>query len=522
MKKRFMIAICCLVLLMQLLPVVPMAETTVARTADKGAVSQDLYYCRSELAKLPNGAALVAAYDRIVDGINKGLDSIDIQLTKEEFYLVFDSTRRDHTEQFWVDSTYGTTPDRFDQNIVATFHPEYTMTGKALTDAKVAFEEAVSKKFLDRLSPDMSEYEMEKALHDMIATQVVYTTGATNAHNAYGAIVEGVAVCEGYAESLQYLLQRVGIQSVEVLGYGITDPATGAGENHAWNIVRIDGAYYCVDLTWDDHGEENFLSYAYFNQNDATFNADHKAWVMGYENGANWDGGFEFPACTSTAANYYTKNNLRISNYDANSIGALLQNNKLSVTVYVDGDVVTFLAWYGENIREIAQAAGVTGSFKYGHTQNKNEVHLIIETCGHTQLDTVEAKAATCTEDGNTAYYVCQNKSCGKWFSDAEAKLEILNKDLVKVLSSGHVWERKEDEAAIKDAESETYWYTCSTCGAVSDTLFFGPEPEAPEEPAFDLNAIIDLILANPFILGGGGGGILLIVIIAVIRKMRG
>lgn len=519
MKKRLMIALCCLVLLMQLLPIVPMAETASTQTVDKGTtIPQELYYCRTELSKLPNGKALVEAYDRIVEGINQGLTDIEIQLTKEEFNLVFDATRRDHTEQFWVDSTYGTTPDRFNENIVDTFHPEYTISGKALTDAKVAFEEAV-KKFLNRLTPDMSEYEMEKALHDMIATHVVYTTGAPNAHNAYGALVEGVAVCEGYAESLQYLLQRVGIQSVEILGYGTTDLETGKGENHAWNIVRIDGKYYYVDLTWDDHGEQNFLSYAYFNQNGATFNVDHEAWVIGYENGKDWDGGFDFPECNSLDANYYQANNLRFDSYNVNMIAELLKNNKLSVTLFVEGDVDAFVLWYNSNIQEIAKAAGVNSSFSYGHVKNRNEVRIVIETCGHTQLEAVEAKAATCTEDGNTAYYICKNEECGKWFSDAAATLEISNKDLVKVLSSGHNWVRKEDASVIKDAESETYWYTCSTCNTVSDTLFFGPEPEAP---AFDLNAIIDFLLANPLILGGGGGGILLIVIIAIIRKIRG
>lgn len=512
-----MIALCCLVLLVNLFSIVPMAETTGTGTVDKGTVSQDLYYCRTELANLPNGQNLVAAYDRLVEGINETKSEIKIQLSEEEFKLVLDATRRDHTEQFWMGSTYAMTPSAYDETFIETIQPTYTMSGTELTDARVAFEQAVQN-ILGRLTPGMSEYEMEKAIHDMIATQVVYTTGATNAHNAYGALVDGQAVCEGYAESLQYLLQRVGIQSVEVFGYGITDPETGVGENHAWNIVRIDGEYYLVDLTWDDQGKSNYLSYAYLNQTSAIFNLDHQAWGVGYENGENWDGGFDLPECTATAANYYTKNNLRISNYTIEAIGELLKNNKLSVTVFVDADPAAFLQWYGDNIQAIANAAGVTGSFHYGHTQNRREVRLTIETCGHTQVKLVEAKAATCTEDGNTAYYICQNEDCGKWFSDAEAESEILNKELVKVLSQGHTWARKEDEATLKDGETETYWYTCSTCGTVSDTLFFGPEAEEP----FDFNVILDFILSNPLILGGGGGSILLIVIIAVIRKVRG
>ena len=52
------------------MPIVPMAETTGAVVSiDKGTISQDLYYCRDQLAKMPNGVALVAAYDNIINGL---------------------------------------------------------------------------------------------------------------------------------------------------------------------------------------------------------------------------------------------------------------------------------------------------------------------------------------------------------------------------------------------------------------------------------------------------------------------
>ena len=92
MKKRFMIALCCLILLMQILPIVPMADTAAAQTVDKGTVSQELYYCRTELSKLPNGQKLVAVYDRIVAGVNECATEIEIGLSEDEFKLVLDAT----------------------------------------------------------------------------------------------------------------------------------------------------------------------------------------------------------------------------------------------------------------------------------------------------------------------------------------------------------------------------------------------------------------------------------------------
>lgn len=515
MKKRFMIALCCLVLLMQLLPVVPMAETTSTATVDKGTVAQDLYYCRVELAKMPNGQALVAAYDRIVAGINECATEIEIELSEEEFRLVLDATRRDHTEQFWMDSGYSTVASEDDDSFIVTMQPQYTMTGVQLADAKVAFEQA-TRSILARLTPDMSQYEMEKALHDMLAVQVDYVTGAPNAHNAYGALVENQAVCEGYAESLQYLLQRVGIQSVEVLGSSI-NPSTQKQENHAWNIVRIDGEYYLIDLTWDDQGKSRFLSYAYFNQTTAVFENDHVQWTVGYENGETSACIIDLPLCNATVENYYIKNNLVVGDYDVQSIGTLLKNNDLAVWLFIDSDVNAFIDWFHNSYEAVAVVAGAKDPWTANIIGIGNEVYLEFSAkCEHKHTQLVEAVSATCEQDGNIAYYVCQNKNCGKWFADAEAQSYIITHDIVNVFSMGHTWVRKEEEAAL--LEGETYWYTCSACGTLSDTFSFGPEPEE----TFDFGSILDFLLENPIILGGGGGSVLLIVIIALIRKARG
>ena len=544
MKKRLMIALCCLVLLVNLLPIVPMAETTAAETVDKGIPDYDseLYYCRAELYKLPNGQKLVDAYDRIVEGINNTAAEIEIDLSEEEFKLVLDATRRDHTEQFWVGSRYSMIPSVNDETFIEIMQPTYTMSGVELENARVAFEQAV-KKFLERLTPDMSEYDIVKALHDMLAAHVEYISD-TNAHNAYGALCEKKAVCEGYAESLQYLLQRAGIQSIEVFGYGITNPETKEGENHAWNIVRIDGEYYLTDLTWDD--QKSIISYAYFNQTSRYFDEDHKAWVVGYENGENWNGGFDLPECTDTVANYYIQNNLVVNDgYTAESIGKLLGDNNLSVMLYLNTDTEAFLDWYGNEFQNILYAAtGKYSGYQAYYTQlARGELHINLEGCGHSQVTLVEEKAATCTEDGNTAYYVCQNEACGKWFSDAKAEYEILSHQTVKVFSNGHdftVRNTADENALVSRAgncqEYDTYWYSCAVCDEMSDTYTFTTEAGAhvdedgdgvcdlcrDGESSFSFEAVIDFILANPIILGGIGGAIVLAIIVAIISKARG
>lgn len=538
MKKRLLIALCCLVLLMQMLPIVPLAETV-----DKGAAPKEFYYCREALKTLENSDALLFAYDSIVAGIDACAEEIIVsnnqyKISPAEFEMVLEATRRDHTEQFWMGGSY--TPSH-DGEVFWSLKPTYLMMGAELQDAKAAFEQAISL-MLARLSPEMSQYEMEKALHDMLASQIVYDGSAPNAHNAYGALVEGRAVCEGYAESLQCLLHRVGIQSVEIFGYGI-NPSTGLGEPHAWNAVCIDDYYYLVDLTWND--QQNILLHAYFNQTTEIMDEDHDQWIIGQN--ANNEiltcEVFDLPVCTETEANYFTKENLRIQNYTAESIGKLLKENNLSVSLFIDSDLAAFKAWYEKNIVDIATAAGVSGEFLFGSTNIGREIRIYIETCLHENMTFVEAKSATCNEDGHTAYYVCQEKDCGKWFTDSTAKSEIVNRDSVKVLSIGHNWSVRdtENEAALVSRatncqEHDTYWYICSACGEMSDTYTFttvaGAHVDAngdkicdlcgDGEQPFDFGAILDFLLANPIILGGGGGAILLAVLIAIIRKARG
>ncbi len=85
-----------------------------------------------------------------------------------------------------------------------------------------------------------------KEFHDYLCETVVYDLGATYAHEPYGSLIDGRAVCEGYAEAFKLFCDRFNIPCVLVLGVGNT-------EDHMWNYVQMeDGKWYAVDVTWDD------------------------------------------------------------------------------------------------------------------------------------------------------------------------------------------------------------------------------------------------------------------------------
>lgn len=66
-----------------------------------------------------------------------------------------------------------------------------------------------------------------------------------------GLIGEYGPVCESYARAMKVLCDRAGIPCVLVDGYAVNG-ANGTGENHMWNYVKMDGAWYAVDTTWND------------------------------------------------------------------------------------------------------------------------------------------------------------------------------------------------------------------------------------------------------------------------------
>lgn len=89
--------------------------------------------------------------------------------------------------------------------------------------------------------------DVQKALllHDRLSMICQYDYSYSDIGGTpYGAMVGGSAVCQGYAEAYDYLLEEVGISSEYCQSNAL---------NHIWNIVYIDNTPYHVDVTWDDY-----------------------------------------------------------------------------------------------------------------------------------------------------------------------------------------------------------------------------------------------------------------------------
>ncbi|MGN0817818.1 MAG: transglutaminase domain-containing protein [Candidatus Coproplasma sp.] len=135
--------------------------------------------------------------------------------------------------------------------------------------------------YLDSVVGESEAYRLAFAFHDKIIENIDYARDSAGdpvtenwAHGVEGVFARGAAVCEGYAKAFSLLLNACGVENVYVTGMS-------NGEGHAWNMVKIDGAWYWYDLTWDDQPNiANGIIYDYFCKSDATF-ADHSLSVTG-------------------------------------------------------------------------------------------------------------------------------------------------------------------------------------------------------------------------------------------------
>jgi hypothetical protein len=154
---------------------------------------------------------------------------------------------KSHKYQWWTDASGTVT--RF---LLLDF--QYGI-GKGEYAARKAELDRESAKALERLKTVIDPIGKALALHDHIVTVCEYDTAAADADDAsplartaYSVLVRHKAVCEGYTMGYRYLLNLAGIQSEELVGLAnVPNP-----KPHAWNYLKIEDAWYHVDVTWDD------------------------------------------------------------------------------------------------------------------------------------------------------------------------------------------------------------------------------------------------------------------------------
>lgn len=162
--------------------------------------------------------------------------------------------------------------------IIATVNgKEYPLTVRV---EEKSMDERITQIIRATIKKGMSTREKIKAVHDWMIQNVKYDYENYKkgnvpeiSHTAKGALLRGIAVCDGYSEAFQKIMNRLGIPCQVIIG-----EADGGG--HAWNKVKIGRKWRYIDVTFDDPIVNNQNTntkpyYTYFLKTASQMRKDH-------------------------------------------------------------------------------------------------------------------------------------------------------------------------------------------------------------------------------------------------------
>lgn len=257
---------------------------------------------------------------------------------------VFRCVMNDHPELFYVEGytyTKYTSQGGEEQIVRLTFSGKYTMDEAGRQERQEKIDRRVQE-CLSGIGEEASEYEKVKYVYEYLIKNTQYDLNAEDNQNICSVFLNSRSVCQGYAKSMQYLLNRLGI---------FADLVTGTvenGEGHAWNLVRVDGAYYYVDPTWGDAYYElsgggadcpvdklPSINYDYLCVTTKQLTRTHTI-----------DNVVPLPECVSLDANYYVREDAYFTGYDRQKIAGLFDQ------AYEDGDEIVTIKCSGSEVYE--------------------------------------------------------------------------------------------------------------------------------------------------------------------------
>ncbi len=265
-----------------------------------------------------NTVGTPASYDEVysaaLDCLEAGETVIEFKrnLDSNVVYEAMDAVGRDYPDLFWVNG-YTITNSAAGRKGTLEIDLLPGVSESSIPELHRELEEK-AESIIAGIPVESSNYEKMLYIHDYIVKNTVYSHRKTDADTnglwgtAYGCIVQGDAVCQGYTEAFAYFMKLLDIECGMVSG-------TAGGEGHIWNYVNLDGEYYWIDVTWDDPDEQgNYgedVVHSYFLVDDEHLLRSREI----------LEGEDPFvPECSSMRENYFVRNNALIQSYSLEAV----------------------------------------------------------------------------------------------------------------------------------------------------------------------------------------------------------
>lgn len=253
-------------------------------------------------------------------------------------------------------------------------------------------KDAIADKLIDQQVKKIkktakTDFDKVKAVNDYIVSNTSYGGIGDDRHTAYGLMQKKIAVCQGYALSVQKMLTKLNIPVRYVVGRSLN-------QDHAWNKVKVSGVWYNLDTTWNDPvpNSETEISYKYFLISDAQLKKTHTWKKANYPAATNKK--YDFLADSSSAVLvgnvfYYSnsKDKERLYSYNLKTVKKeklsntrvqylVYANSKLYFSNYSNGAYLYSMALKGKNIKQLNKMNSynlmLKGSYLYFKSKEKN------------------------------------------------------------------------------------------------------------------------------------------------------
>ncbi len=240
--------------------------------------------------------------------------------TQKQIREISNCVFKDYPQLFYVDQgyTYRWLENSYGQITSAQMEFSLKQYDKNLKLVRLDVEEQVNKK-VEVLKKLDSPYQQIKTLYKYFALTKNYDISLIDDQSAYSVLIKNKGVCASYARSFQYIMRELDIPCLFVTG-------SLDGVAHAWNMVKIDGEWYHIDVTNGNSGYDDYCSYDFFLL--PTFLMEKSVVI---------DEDVNLPIANSDKFNYFKNNSLYFTSFDKNKI-----NNRIKVALGLKENGITF------------------------------------------------------------------------------------------------------------------------------------------------------------------------------------
>lgn len=230
------------------------------------ALSSSMYVWRNTL-----NADQRYLYDTIKYALDRGENSVTFKrsYSKSDVELAYNAVVIDNPYMTWI---YGFYWGKYENKGYKSMRFAYDSTLVKDRVGSVQLMDDYLKPVLDKASKMSSDIDKVKYVHDWLIYSVndgSVKSSDMHYHTPYAAIVEKKGVCAAYSVAFVYCMQKLGIVSTMLAG------TTWDGSAHCWNMVKVGGDWYELDVYWDDviTKAETDYTYTCFMQTTASLKA---------------------------------------------------------------------------------------------------------------------------------------------------------------------------------------------------------------------------------------------------------